>query len=114
MSQSFLLYFLSRLGFYLKEFFKTYFIYSFDWFNTIYFNIILELDRKLGVSTNYRYFLVPLWQEYSFPAYLLSIPIRALKILGGGACLVIFSILFWCVYLGWLGFLVVLIIKTLR
>jgi len=67
MSQSFLLYFLSRLGFYLKEFFKTYFIYSFDWFNTIYFKIILELDRKLGVSTNYRYFWYLCGKNTHFP-----------------------------------------------
>lgn len=114
MSKSFILYFLSRLGFYLKEFFSVYFKGAFNFFNSLYWNLLDFLDRKLDVSLNLRYFTVPFWQEYSFLSYFLSIPVRFLKIVFGGLLLLLFSILFWCLYLGWVSFLIVLIYLSIK
>ncbi|MGC8651115.1 MAG: hypothetical protein ACP5RX_00570 [Minisyncoccia bacterium] len=101
MSNSLFLYFIQRLVFYGVNFLDTYFRGGFNFFNSLFWQIFSSLERDLAFSLNVRYFTVPFWQEYSFASYLLSIPIRAFKILTGAIILVCFSFIFWLGYLLW-------------
>jgi len=111
MSNSILLYFFNRLIFYFVNFLDTYFRGGFNFFNSLYWRSFSGLERRLAFSANVRYFTIPFWQEYSFASYLLSIPIRSLKIIIGAICLFFFSLIFWFVYLLWLLLPAYLILK---
>jgi len=104
-------YFIQRLGFYFKDFLRAYFIGSFEFFNNNYWEKILFLDRLTDFSVNLRYFWVPLWRHYSFIGYLVSIPIRLTKLFFSGLLIVIFSIVYWFLYLLWIVLPFYLIIK---
>jgi len=93
------LYFFSRFFFYLKSFIYDYFKGSYGLFLSFYWDFFSLLEKRMGVLVNIRYFRVPLWREYSFAAYLLSIPIRLIKIILGGLALCFFSLFFWLIYL---------------
>jgi len=111
MSQTFLFYFIQRLIFYLGNFFDVYFRGGFNFFNSLYWSLFSSLERRLAFSLNIRYFTIPFWQEYSFASYLLSIPIRSLKIMMGAIILVFFSIVFWLGYLLWILLPIYLLLK---
>jgi hypothetical protein len=103
MAKSIVIYFLKRLLFYCLNFIETYFRGGFNFFNTLYWQLFFNLEKHFSMIVNIRYFFVPLWQEYSVAAYMLSIPIRIFKIVIGGISLGIFSIIFWFIYLIWMS-----------
>jgi len=111
MSNSLLFYFLRRLIFYFVNFLDVYFRGGFNFFNSLYWRLFSSLERSLAFFANVRYFTIPLWQEYSFASYLLSIPIRSLKIIMGAICLSFFSFIFWLSYLCWVLLPIYLIFK---
>jgi len=111
MSDSLLLYLLRRLIFYFVNFLDIYFRGGFNFFNSFYWRLFSGLERKLAFFVNVRYFTVPLWQEYSFASYLLSIPIRSFKIISGSFCLLFFSFIFWLIYFCWVLLPIYLIFK---
>lgn len=83
MQNSLIIYFLRRIFFYLGMFVRDYFLGGFNFFLRLYQNAFFRLGKKTGFFSNWRYFKVPLWREYSLPAYLLSIPIRIIKLTWG-------------------------------
>ncbi len=78
-----------------------YFRGGFNFFFHIYEHFFLRAGKKMGFFANWRYFKVPLWREYSLPAYLLSIPIRTIKLLGGGIILLFITAIFAFLSLCW-------------
>ncbi|MDD5760475.1 MAG: hypothetical protein PHF45_00200 [Candidatus Pacebacteria bacterium] len=113
MEQTLLGYFFQKLGFYILDFVKTYFIGGHRLLLKTYQNLFTKLEHKVGLIINIRYFLIPLWQEYSLPAYLLSIPYRIIKIIFGGIVLILLTLAFGAVYVCWLCLPFYLIFKTI-
>ena len=97
-----IVYLLKRLLFYIESFIRTYYIEGTHFFWRTYQNILYNLEERLGVFLNIRYFWIPLWQQYSFAGYLVSIPIRILKIVGGGIIIIIISLMYSMLYCAWL------------
>lgn len=113
MENTLLGYFFRRLGFYFLSFIDFYFKGVFDYFSTVYRNFLRSFERRFGVFINLRYFFVPFWQEFSLPSYLLSIPIRAIRIIFGLMVLFLFSAFFILVYGIWIALPFYLIFKFL-
>ncbi|MDD3098249.1 MAG: hypothetical protein PHU82_00235 [Candidatus Pacebacteria bacterium] len=106
-------YFLKKVGFYALGFLKTYFVDGRYFIFGIYQNWFAKLEYKTGLIVNFRYFTIPLWQEHSIPAYLLSIPYRIMKIIIGIIILTILTLFFGIIYLLWFLLPFYLIFKTL-
>lgn len=94
MRNNVLVYLINRIVFWIGSFLKDYFIGGGKYFLHFYQLILFRLNKATGLSANWRYFKVPLWREYSIPAYLLSIPVRTIKITGGLIFVVIVSLMF--------------------
>jgi len=106
-------YVLKKVGFYALGFLKTYFVDGRYFIFGIYQNWFAKLEYKTGLIVNFRYFTIPLWQEHSIPAYLLSIPYRIMKIIIGIIILTILTLFFGIIYLLWFLLPFYLIFKTL-
>lgn len=102
MSNSLILYFFSKIISYLKLFLKFYFLDSLLTLFSFYKNFLNEFERSQGFLIHFKYFFTPLWHIYSLPAYLLSIPIRIIKILIGALCHVLLLTLIFIIYILWL------------
>jgi len=100
MQNSLTIYFIKRIVLYAGMFVRDYFHGGFNFFFHLYERSFMRVGKKLGFFANWRYFKVPLWREYSLPAYLLSIPIRVIKLLSGGIILLfvtaVFAVLAFC------------------
>ena len=114
MEQSVLVYFFKKIGFYIQDFIRTYFVNGHFFLLKTYQYFFTKIEYRTGLIINVRYFTVPLWQEYSLPAYLLSIPFRTFKIIFGAIVLLLFTLIFGLVYLGWILFPFYLIFKTIK
>lgn len=106
-------YFLKQIGFYCLDFIRAYFKGGYDFLFRIYQQYFSKLEHRTGFIINIRYFRVPLWQEYSFLAYVLSIPYRTAKIILGALLLLILTIFFIVIYLCWVCLPFYLILKTI-
>lgn len=96
-----LYYSLNRLLFYLTDFWRYYFIESFNFLWASYNQAIFNIERQVGFFVNIRYFTVPIWREYSFVAYLISIPVRLFKIITGGLVILLVSAFYIVAYVIW-------------
>ena len=94
MEKTFIGYFLKQIGFYCSDFIRAYFKGSYGFLFRIYQNCFFRLEHKVGFVVNIRYFTIPLWQQYSFAAYLISIPYRMARIILGTVLLIILTILY--------------------
>lgn len=103
-----------RILFYLKSFVFTYYSGGTDFFWRFYLNLFESVEEKFGFLINIRYFFVPIWQEYSFAGYLVSIPIRTIKIIVGFLIVLLISFLWGMLYLIWCIFPVYLLWKIIR
>jgi len=113
MEKTFIGYFLKRISFYFSDFIRAYFKGGYSFFFRIYQNYFLRLERSTGLIVNIRYFAIPLWQQYAFAAYLISIPYRAIRIILGIVFLAILTLLFSAIYLCWIFLPFYLILKTI-
>ena len=95
-------YFFSRLYFYFKDFLNFYFVSSFRCLLNFYKEALRGVEKNIGLVVHLRYFFVPLWQVYSFLSYLLSIPIRLIRIIISLVLIIIFTALFIFLYGLWL------------
>jgi len=113
MEQNLLGYFFRKIGFYILDFIKTYFINGHHFLFKSYQNLFAKLEYRTGLIVNLRYFRIPLWQEYSFAAYLLSIPYRTIRIIFGTILLILLTLIFAMIYLCWMSLPFYLILKTI-
>lgn len=113
MEKTLLGYFFQKVSFYIVDFIKTYFRDGYYFLLKTYQNLFAKLEHKVGLIVNIRYFLIPLWQEYSLPAYLLSIPYRIIRIVFGGIVLILLTLAFGIIYLCWVCLPLYLILKTI-
>jgi hypothetical protein len=113
MDKTFLGYFLKKVGFYALSFIKAYFIEGRYFIFRIYQSWFTRLEYRTGLIVNFRYFTIPLWQEHSVAAYLLSIPYRIIKIIIGIIVLMILTLIFGMIYLLWFLLPFYLIFKTI-
>jgi len=113
MEKTFIGYFLKQIGFYCSDFIRAYFKGSYGFLFRIYQNCFFRLEHRVGFIVNIRYFAVPLWQQYSFAAYLISIPYRIIKIIFGIILLIILTLFFSAIYLCWILLPFYLILKTI-
>ncbi|MGB9680974.1 MAG: hypothetical protein ACPLXL_00220 [Minisyncoccia bacterium] len=102
MTKNLIVYFFNKILFYLKTFLTFYCLDSFTFLLSFYKNFSNEFERINGFLIHFKYFFTPLWNIYSLPAYILSIPIRIVKILFGLLCHLIMMILILITYLFWL------------
>lgn len=106
-------YFLKRIGFYCSDFVRAYFNGGYSFLFRIYQYYFARLERSTGFIVNIRYFTIPLWQQYSFAAYLISIPYRIARIILGITLLIILTLFFSAIYLCWVFLPFYLILKTI-
>jgi hypothetical protein len=106
-------YFFRKIGFYIVDFIRTYFKGGHYFLFRTYQNLFAKLEHKTGLIVNIRYFTIPLWQEYSLAAYLLSIPYRTIKIIFGAIVLILLTLIFSVIYLCWFCLPFYLILKTI-
>jgi len=106
-------YFLKRISFYCSDFIRAYFKGSYAFLFKIYQNSFSRLEHRIGFIVNIRYFTVPLWQQYSFASYLVSIPYRTARIILGLFFLTILTLFFSAIYLCWILLPFYLILKTI-
>lgn len=106
-------YFLKQTSFYCIDFIRAYFKGSYSFLFRIYQNCFSRLERTTGLIVNIRYFFVPLWQQYAFVAYLISIPYRTARIILGTVLLLILTVFFLAIYLCWICLPFYLILKTI-
>ncbi|MGB9726494.1 MAG: hypothetical protein ACP5OX_01985 [Minisyncoccia bacterium] len=109
----FLYYFLQRIIALSLNFINTYYIGGFQFFFNLYENLVYKVEKKLGFFIHLKYLTIPLWSIYSFAGYLVSIPIRIIKIVFSGIILVFISVLFCLGYFIWAVLPVYLILKTI-
>lgn len=109
----FLVYFLKRVGNLSLNFLHTYYLGGFNFFLDLYENLVYKVEKKLGFFIHLRYLTTPLWSIYSFAGYLVSIPIRIIKILFSGLILVLISVCFCLICLIWFCLPLYLILKTI-
>lgn len=114
MEQIVLIYFFKKIGFYIQDFARTYFLNGHSFLLKTYQYLFTKIEYRTGLIVNVRYFTIPLWQEYSIPAYLLSIPFRTFKIIIGAIILLLFTLIFALIYLCWALFPFYLIFKTIK
>jgi hypothetical protein len=105
-------YFLKRISFYCSDFVSAYFKGGYSILFRIYQNYFSRIERSTGLIVNIRYFTIPLWQQYSFAAYLISIPYRTIRIIFGGVILTMLTLLFSALYLLWIFLPFYFILKT--
>jgi len=113
MEQTLIGYFSKQIGFYFLDFIRAYFKGGYGFLFGIYQNWFSRLEHRTGFIVNIRYFTIPLWQQYSFAAYLLSIPYRIMKIISGAVLLTILTLFFSAIYLCWVFLPFYLILKTI-
>src|SRR5680860_710740 len=113
MEETFIGYFLKQIGFYCSDFIRAYFKGSYGFLFKIYQYCFLRLEHRVGFIVNIRYFTVPLWQQYSFAAYLVSIPYRIVRIILGVFLLIILTLFFSAIYLCWVLLPFYLILRTI-
>lgn len=106
-------YFLKQIGFYCFDFIRAYFIDGYNFLFRIYQYYFARLERNIGLIVNIRYFTIPLWRQYSFAAYLISIPYRIVRIILGIVLLAILTLFFSAVYLCWVFLPFYLTLKTI-
>ncbi len=106
-------YFFKQIGFYCSDFIRAYFKGSYSFLFRIYQYHFSRLERGTGLIVNIRYFTIPLWQQYAFVAYLISIPYRAARIILGIVLLTILTLFFSAIYLCWVCLPFYLIFKTI-
>lgn len=98
----FIFYLISCLFFYLRKFFSDWYLEGFYFFWQLWFKTLRFLERRFAVVASVYYWGVPLWQEYSFGGYFLSIPIRTLKIIFGGLFYLLVTVIFILLYFFWI------------
>ena len=113
MEQTLIGYFLKQIGFYCSDFIRAYFKGGYSFFFRIYQYWFSRLERSIGLVVNIRYFTIPLWQQYSFASYLISIPYRVARIILGIVLLTILTLFFSAIYLCWISLPFYLILKTI-
>lgn len=106
-------YFLKQIAFYCSDFVRAYFKGGYSFFFRFYQYYFARLERSTGFIVNIRYFTIPLWQQYSFAAYLISIPYRIARIVLGIVLLIILTLFFSAIYLCWVSLPFYLILKTI-
>lgn len=109
----FLVYFFSRICALSLNFLNTYYLGGFHFFLDLYQNLVYKVEKRLGFFVHLRYLTTPLWSIYSFAGYLISIPIRIIKIIISGVILILISICFCLIYLVWAFLPLYLILKTI-
>ncbi|MGE4554740.1 MAG: hypothetical protein AB7D02_01205 [Candidatus Paceibacterota bacterium] len=102
MKNSIFYYFIERIGFYILSFLSFYFRDSLFFLFSFYKSFAKEIERTNGFVIHLKYFFTPLWNIYSIPAYILSIPIRLFKITIGLFLQVLVILLVFLIYIGWL------------
>jgi len=113
MEKTFIGYFFKKIGFYCSDFARAYFKGSYSFLFKIYQNFFSRLEHRIGFIVNIRYFTVPLWRQYTFAAYLISIPYRIARIILGALLLIILTLLFSAIYLCWILLPFYLVLKTI-
>ena len=106
-------YFFKRVGFYCSDFIKAYFKGGYGFLFRIYQNYFSRIERSTGLIVNIRYFTIPLWQQYAFAAYLISIPYRIVRIILGIVLLAILTLFFSAIYLCWIFMPFYFVLKTI-
>ena len=106
-------YFFKRVGFYCSDFVRAYFKGGYSFLFRIYQNYFSRIERSTGLIVNIRYFTIPLWQQYAFAAYLISIPYRITRIILGIVFLTILTLFFSALYLCWIFMPFYFILKTI-
>ncbi len=106
-------YLLKQIGFYCSDFIRAYFKGGYSFLFRIYQYHFSRLERNTGFIVNIRYFTIPLWQQYSFVSYLISIPYRITRIILGAVLLTILTLFFSAIYLCWIFLPFYLILKTI-
>jgi len=109
----FLIYFLKRIISLSLNFLNTYYLGGFHFFFNLYEDLVYKIERRLGFFIHLKYLTTPLWSIYSFAGYLVSIPIRIVKIIISGFILILVSIIFCLLYFIWAVLPIYLILKTL-
>lgn len=109
----FLYYFFQRIIALSLNFLNTYYLGGFHFFFNLYDNLVYKVEKRLGFFIHLRYLTTPLWSIYSFAGYLISIPIRIIKIIISGIILIFVSVLFCLLYVIWAVLPFYLILKTI-
>ena len=104
MKNFFFFYFLKKIFLYLVLFLSFYIVESFSFLFSLYKAFHKDFERRSGFLTHFKYFFVPLWNIYSFYGYLLSIPIRIVKIIIGFIVHLLVLIFLFLIYFLWLIF----------
>jgi len=102
MKNFFLFYFFEKIFLYLVLFLYFYVVESFSFFFSLYKNFHKNFEKSNGFLIHFKYFFVPLWNIYSFYGYLLSIPIRIVKIIIGFIAHSLVLAFLFLIYLLWL------------
>lgn len=85
------------------DFLRHWYVGSFYFISRQMFNVLEILDRRLAFKVSVRYWLKPLYQDYTPLGYLFGFILRTSRIIAGGAVYLIVIILAVAVYLAWAG-----------
>ena len=106
-----LVYLVQRFFYRICEFIRHWYIGGFLWFVHRTLSFLERLDRFFAFKTTLRYWLKPLYQDYTFLGYILGFVFRSLRLLAGGVVYLVFVLATFAPYLIWAAIPVYLVYK---
>jgi len=95
------IYLINRFFYRIISFFRHWYIGGFSVIAHQTIGLMERLDRFFAFRVTARYFLKPLYQDYSFIGYVLGFIFRSGRLLIGGLLYIVISLLGLVIYIGW-------------
>ncbi len=106
-----LVFLLNRFFYRIYDFIRNWYVGGFIWFARNTFNFLESLDRIFAVRITFRYWLKPLYQDYSIIGYILGFFLRTGRLLVGGLVHLFFLAIAIALYLIWAAIPIFIIYK---
>ncbi|MDP1719151.1 MAG: hypothetical protein Q8L24_01860 [bacterium] len=99
-----LVYLVNQFFYRIYEFLRHWYVGGFFAIARRAIGLLEVLDRTLAVKVTARYFLKPLYQDYSIIGYVLGFIFRSLRLFAGGLVYLVIIAVAVAVYIFWAGF----------
>jgi len=96
-----LAYLVQRFFYRIYEFIYHWYVGGFVWFIRHTFDLLEVMDRFFALRITLRYWLKPLYQDYSVIGYILGFILRTGRLLLGGAVYLLLIIIVLLLYIVW-------------
>lgn len=104
-------YIAQRFLYRVLDFLRHWYVDSFYFISRQTVNVLEILDRRLAFKVSVRYWLKPLYQDYTPLGYILGFILRTFRVIAGGIVYLLVILLAAAVYLAWAGIPVYVIYK---